>query len=62
MIGTFKISIPDKYVISAPDQNGNETNIYFSKLADIYTSNIIKRGGRYGTAMEESTLRLWNLP
>ena len=44
MIGTFKISIPDKYVISAPDQNGNETNIYFSKLADIYTSNIIKRG------------------
>lgn len=42
--GTFKISIPEKYIISDPDINGNETNPYFLTIADRYATNCLKRG------------------
>lgn len=44
MKGTFIISIPEKYVISIPDIQGNETNPYFNVLADKYATNMLKRG------------------
>lgn len=44
MTGLFEISIPEKYVISEPDLEGNETSINFNTLADKYCNNIIRRG------------------
>lgn len=44
MIGKFEITIPQKYVISMPDMEGNETNPDFSLLLDKYCNNIVRRG------------------
>lgn len=44
MRGHFKISILPKYIISIPDETGQETNEYFSSLLDKYSTNILKRG------------------
>ena len=44
MQGTFIIQIPEKYGISVPDAQGNETNPYFHPVVDRYASNLLKRG------------------
>lgn len=44
MKGTFIIDLPEKYIISVPDINGNETNPYFVTMLDKYCDNIIRRG------------------
>ena len=44
MQGIFEISIPEKYVISIPDMEGNETNADFTPMLDKYCNNILKRG------------------
>lgn len=44
MKGTFIIDLPEKYIISVPDINGNETNPYFITMLDKYCNNIIRRG------------------
>jgi len=44
MKGTFIIDLPEKYIISVPDINGNETNPYFVTMLDRYCNNIIRRG------------------
>ena len=36
MKGTFIIDLPEKYIISVPDINGNETNPYFVTMLDKY--------------------------
>ena len=44
MKGTFIIQIPEKYAISVPDAQGNETNPYFHPVVDRYATNLLKRG------------------
>lgn len=44
MQGTFIIHVPEKYAISVPDAQGNETNPYFHPVVDRYATNILKRG------------------